>query len=169
MAEWRWIKGYEGLYQVSDGGIVRSVDRFEKCNGGIRKRKGRNLSPVMKSTGYVTVNLYSDGAMRTHLVHRLVADAFIPNELSKREVNHISGDKSDNRASNLEWVTASENIRHSFDALGRVPTGHGRLTGEQVAEIIKSNETQSAIARKFGVSRSLVGLIKQRKIYKEVS
>lgn len=168
---WKPIKGYEGRYEVSDDGQVRSMTRAEHLSDGrARTRKGRQLVLMTKRTGYQCVNLYKDGHMKTHLVHRLVADTFIPNPEQKPEVNHINGDKHDNRAVNLEWVTESENIRHAFRTNLKSGNGRGgKLSSEQIRQIRTCPDSQRIIAERYGISRSMVGLIKQRKAYKEVS
>ena len=100
---WRDIAGYEGLYQVSNCGRVKSF-----------YRGGRILKQSLKR-GYMFVELYLNTNGKIHIVHRLVAQAFIPNPLNKLEVNHINGIKTDNRVENLEWVTRSENEQHAYD------------------------------------------------------
>ena len=110
MEEWRDVPGYEGLYQVSSLGRVRAPEKRD-LRGHIRKEK-----PISQSTnwqGRPRVSLRRDGTKRVHFVHRLVALAFVPNPDEKGEVNHINGDKADNRAENLEWCTRSENMLHA--------------------------------------------------------
>lgn len=168
--EWRDVKGYEGLYLVSNKGRVRSVDKVEYSQAwNSRSRKGKLHSLTISGrTGYAQLNLYKDGAAETRTVHRLVAQAFIPNPDGKPEVNHKNGIRTDNRVENLEWVTASENVRHSFHELGREPDHHGRLSDAQVREIRAADGRQKDIGERYGISSSLVGLIKRREIYKEV-
>ena len=110
MEVWKDIEGYKGIYQVSDAGRVRSVDRI---NSRGYKRKGIILKLQDGNRGYKTVGLCKDGVMKSHLVHRLVAVAFIPNPENKPEVNHTEGNKPDNRACKLEWCTAAENSEHA--------------------------------------------------------
>lgn len=113
MEEWKDIEGFEGLYQVSDMGQVRSVDRF--CAHPIYDgyfKKGRILKPGFNGP-YYRVNLQKDGVNTVGLIHRLVAAAFIPNPENKPEVNHKKGIHTDNRASELEWSTGQENCIHS--------------------------------------------------------
>lgn len=106
--EWKSIEGYEGLYEISNLGRVRSHDRVS--NGKIRK--GRMLKQVITGGGYYHVCLSKNGVFKQCRVHRLVATAFVPNPDAKETVNHINEDKLDNRACNLEWLTLSENVRY---------------------------------------------------------
>jgi hypothetical protein len=158
---WADIAGYEGSYQVSDLGKVRSIDRVEHSDAWKKRtRCGKELSAIRsKRTGYLHVNLYKDGKMRTHLVHRLVAAAFVGKKPGDTQVNHKNGNKADNRAANLEWCTGSENVKHAFDVLKRKPSGHKRFSDSQIIEIRSSSKTQR---------ESMVGLIKQGKAYREV-
>lgn len=101
--EWRNIPGYDERYYASSDGRVLGANGL--------------LKPVRGKDGYVRVNVAYDGKFKLCLVHRLVAESFIPNPDKKAEVNHINGDKSDNRVGNLEWVTREENIRHAHKIL----------------------------------------------------
>jgi NUMOD4 motif/HNH endonuclease len=110
---WRDINGYEGLYQVSNLGNVRSLDRTIKhYTGSVSVLNGR-LKSKSNSRGYLIVGLCKNGRLKSLKVHRLVAEAFIPNPENKPEVNHLSGNKSDNNIDNLTWATPSENIYHA--------------------------------------------------------
>lgn len=97
------IKGFEGLYLITSLGRVWSV------------RRKIWLAPYDVGFGYCTVRLCDHGSSTDRKVHRLVAEAFIPNPEGKRYVNHLNGKKYDNRVSNLEWCTARENNQHASD------------------------------------------------------
>lgn len=114
MTEWRDIPGLNGDYQANDDGQIRSLDRLG-ADG--RKLKGRVLSPNRVGCGYLQVRVGNKNCY----IHRAVAMAFLQNPENKKTVNHKNGIRDDNRLENLEWATLSENIAHSFAALGRKP------------------------------------------------
>ena len=103
---WKDISGYEGLYQVSNLGRVKSLPRK-----GTRTRKERILKELT-SRKYLSINLYKDGQLKTFTIHRLVAEAFIENTNNLPEVNHKDENKLNNIADNLEWCTRSYNINY---------------------------------------------------------
>lgn len=128
--EWRDIPQYEGLYQVSNNGRIRSVERIVRRNGNTIKRlRSVVLRPQFQKNGYMFVALSKNGEVKQILVHRAVAVAFISNPLSKPEVNHINENKRDNRATNLEWMTIAENRAYGT----RIQRGvaHRDQTGEK--------------------------------------
>ena len=108
MIEWRDVPGYEGLYQVSDTGLILGLPKSTSS--------GKIIKPTINADGYLTVCLSKGNAKKTFRVNRLVALAFIPNPLYKLEVNHIDGDKANNTVSNLEWCDRSENEKHAYSA-----------------------------------------------------
>jgi len=115
---WKDIKGYEGLYQVSNLGRVKSLSR-----DGV-KNQFRDIENIMipNNTRYSRITLCNGIEKKQYSVHRLVAIAFISNPLNKKTVNHIDGNKNNNSLENLEWNTYSENLKHSFRILGRDPS-----------------------------------------------
>ena len=136
--EWRDVVGYEGLYQVSSEGRVKSLERKARhWRGGERIQKERILKPDVSKDGYLRAALYAGGKRKWFRVHRLVCEAFHENPDNKPQVNHINEDKTDNRACNLEWCTAKENCNHGSRNIRRAetqskPVGQYTLGGELV-------------------------------------
>jgi hypothetical protein len=109
------IPGYEGYYEISDLGNVKSVQRFvQHATYGSRHTPERILKLKTDKYGYIQIRLCKDRIHNHYLVHRLVALVFVPNPKNLPQVNHKFGDKSDNRASSLEWVTGKENTEHAI-------------------------------------------------------
>ena len=114
---WKDIQGYEGYYQVSNLGRVRSLDRNVQHNtkhGNVALRKGKILKCKKDLDGYSIINLSKQNNRTNKKVCRLVAQAFIPNFQNKPQVNHKDGNKSNDNVENLEWVTAKENMQHAL-------------------------------------------------------
>lgn len=112
---WKPVVGYEGYYEVSSLGAVRSVTRTLQIANHERTYVGRLLKQSVMNSGYNCIVLSVDGKLKTHLVHRLVAKAFLPESPGMSEVNHIDGNKLHNSAANLEWVDSSYNKWHAWD------------------------------------------------------
>ena len=110
---WKPIKELEGYYEVSNVGRVRSVDRTIIRHGKSRTRevvlKGKIITPHIRHDGYPFVDLYKENKRHSLVIHRLVAQAFVPNPCGRKEVDHINTIRTDSRASNLRWVNRSEN------------------------------------------------------------
>jgi hypothetical protein len=120
--EWRDIQGYEGVYQVSKQGGIRRL----------YSKKIKYIKPQNNQNGYATVRLFHFAEGKTFNAHRLVAKAFIPNPLNLATVNHINGVRNDNRVSNLEWSSYSDNHKHAYAKLGR------KLSGRALTQVINS-------------------------------
>lgn len=166
--EWRDIPEYEGLYQVSNQGRVRSLDHVvPHSNGTHRTQRGRIRRLARHRQGYLQVVLCKAGKRATLYVHRLVATVFLGECPPAHEVNHVNGDKSDNRVENLEYCTHSQNMMHADEQGLRQVAGtachFSKLTEDDVREIRRLHKqtdiSQRAIARRFGVSHVTVGCI----------
>lgn len=135
---WKDIEGYEGIYQVSNFGRVKSLGRVIDTKNGRTTVKGVIMSPCGKP--YLFVYLNKNHKSKYHAVHRLVAQAFIPNLENKPQVNHIDGNKTNNAVSNLEWVTQSENMLHAYRiGLEKSPKGRHNYWSEKKTKAIHLN------------------------------
>jgi len=124
MEIWKDIPGYEGFYQASTCGRIKSLKR--EVRFGLKYQTSyikpeKIMSPAPSQKGYYYAIFTVNGKVKHNSVHRLIALTFIPNPENKIEVNHKNGNKSDNNIGNLEWNTPSENYRHSCDVLKRKP------------------------------------------------
>ena len=151
---WKDIEGFEGIYQVSNKGQIKSLDMEVKYpTGTIRIQKGRILSRG-KRNWYHRVNLCKNGKSYPYHAHRLVAAAFLLNPDAKREVNHIDGDKTNNCISNLEWVTGSENMKHAF----KTGLNSFKVLGDSRKPIIMLDKTGKELRKFPSVSEALTFL-----------
>lgn len=142
---WKDIKGYEGLYQISDEGQVRRI------------LKGGRTRPVKSKEGslYYTVSLSKKSVYKTFSIHRLVAEHFLDRPQGTTEVNHIDGNKKNNHVSNLEWVTQHGNRVHAMERLDKFPYGKPARkvrcrsidTNEIVAEFHSVSEAAKSIGK----------------------
>ena len=136
---WKDVDGYEGFYQVSNKGRVRSVDRRDPRG---HRRRGRMLKPGCNSSGYLIVALYKNGKSKTKDVHRLVARAFIPNPESLSHVNHMDEVKDNNELSNLEWCTHKYNM--NYGTLIERISKKVRAVNIETGEVLTFNSTVEA-------------------------
>lgn len=173
---WKDIDGYEGFYQVSNLGRVRSLPRYVSDRRlGTKFLKGRDLSLTADSNGYVIVVLQRNGEKRSFKVHRLVTTAFLPNPENKPSVNHIDHNKANNCLSNLEWCTPKENTAHmhkhsrNYEAYG-FDNPSTKISEDDVIQIreLAKTRTHVSIAKLFGVSAQHVDKIVSRQRRKTV-
>lgn len=113
MEKWVHVQGYEGLYEISSYGRVRSLDHDTVHRGFKMYKKGRVLSVRRDGGGYHQYRLYKNGTSSYPKAHRMVAIAFLPNPDNMPEINHKDGDKDNNCVCNLEWVTGQRNVEHA--------------------------------------------------------
>ena len=163
---WRDVKGYEGLYQVSNMGRVKSLGRtIIKKDGRKQTVKERILKGTPDKDGYLKIGLYgSTGKQKWFQVHRLVGEAFIQNPDNKSEINHVNENKTDNRACNLEWSTRTENCNHGSrnervaKALSK-PIGQFSLDGK----LIKVWQSACEARRQTGFDQGYVSAVARGK------
>lgn len=159
------VIGYEDYYAVDEFGNVHSMVTAQGRRKCILKPHPKN--------GYLAVNLFKDGVCKHQYIHRLIAEAFIPNPNNLPEVNHIDGDKTNNRVGNLEWCSRRKNLEHAW-SIGHKCVGesHGcaRLTEDDVRTIraMRGKASGLELARQFGIAQCTVSAIQLRRIWKEV-
>ena len=131
MEIWKPLVGFEGCYEISNYGVVRSLDRYVNTFRGSRLVKGRILKGGGESNKYLNVYLATpDKKGQTYEIHRLVGKTFVPNPSNNPVINHKDGNKHNNNADNLEWVTQKENIIHSWE-LGKAHN-QGKLNRKKI-------------------------------------
>lgn len=156
---WKNIPGYEGLYQVSNLGRVRSLPRIRTQKNKLKTTdhhyKGKILKPIVTKTGYLTVNLYRHRkSTGPHRIHRLVCTTFYGEPKNgKNQVNHKNGNKKDNRVENLEWCSCRENIVHAYK--------NGLRKGSREIKImcVETGETFECMTdaeRRYGLSQGVI-------------
>lgn len=156
---WRDVVGYEGLYEVSSFGRVRSVDRIVRNRYGVRVSRGKILTPSLND-GYLFVSLCNKCKYKTKYVHRLVAEAFIPNPNNLPQINHKDETRDNNRVDNLEWCDSKYNnnygtkVQRSIDRVG-FPVSQYLPDGT----FVKSYRSTLDAARETGISRSAISTV----------
>lgn len=169
--EWRKVVGYENLYEVSNLGNVRGVDRvlFRRDRHGNPypvRVAGRTLAQTDNTNGYLRVNLSRDNHVKQAFVHRLVAEAFVPCVAGCNYVDHINANRHDNRACNLQWVNQGENVRFGYSRGNRSSVVLDKETKARIRAAISKpvRRSDGAIymsiseaARDTGVTNSCIG------------
>ena len=160
---WKDIVGYEGLYEISSIGRVKSVDRISPQGHHLPERIRK---PYIDKDGYPKVNLCKEGKVIHYPVHRLVAIAFVPNPENKPQVNHIDGNKANNCVANLEWNTDSENMLHAFRTGLKKPNHisfygecnpHCKVLDEDIPKLIEDfnfGMSRAELTAKYGIGKT---------------
>lgn len=169
--EWRSIRGYEGLYDVSNLGNIRSIERLDSRK---HKRGGFVLKRMVNRKGYYEVNLCKNGVIKPTPVHKLVMQEFSGDRPIGYDINHKDGNKLNPSFDNLEYVTPGGNVQHAFDNglnHGRKGEKHhlAKLTNKQ-ADIIREmygngGVTQRELGKMFGITQAQIGCIVRRVSY----
>lgn len=177
MEIWKSIAGYEGYYEISSCGRVRSVERCVlKVGGCIERRKSHIMSTCIKRDGYAYISLTKNKITKSRRIHRLVAETLIPNPHCLEAVDHVNGIKTDNRVENLEWCTRAENTSRAFklgltDKKGTKHHNH-KLTDCDVIHIRdlygRGKYNQYELADKFNISVTQICNIVNNKIWKHI-
>lgn len=176
---WKDIEGYEGYYQISNKGRVKSLRRKMWNGQKIYYRKEIIMKNKVKDNRYLYVGLIRHKKTRNKYIHRLVCEAFIPNPKNKATVNHRDGDVTNNYVDNLEWATQSENNKHAYDKLGKKPSPkigvknhNAKLNPKKVKQIRILYETGSfnisEISRYYNVTRPVIQSILKGKTWTHV-
>lgn len=176
MEDWRDVFGYNGIYQVSNKGNVRSLTHYCEGRKGSGKQTGRVLKQRKSHKGYLRVSLSLNKKRFNTGTHRLVALAFIDNPLNKPQVNHINGIKDDNRVENLEWCTNRENQLHAIkNKLVKYNYGqkhhNSKLTDKEVLNVRRLNEigfTNKELSEDYNISKTAMSNILRKITYKNV-
>lgn len=164
---WKDIKGYEGVYKVSNLGQILSVGRswvMPNMGFNVHKRKPKILKQQIDKDGYKYIHLWYKRKQKFYHTHTLVASAFIPNPEKKPQVNHINGNKTDNRVENLEWNTVSENVSHAFSVLKRKPSRQSAVKCIETNIVYKSATEAS---KRTGINLSCISMA-ARKVKRKV-
>lgn len=177
MEIWKDIENFEGIYQVSNMGRVRSLDRqIHYKDGRIGNFTGIILKQGVCRKGYPIVYLSKGSKKKAIKVHRLVALTFVKKHQKKNQVNHIDGDKSNNIFTNLEWCDNSENQIHAYaNGLNSVSRGESNGNNKyslsiiiELKKMLKIGKTYKEIINKLNVSKSLIYHVKSEKTWKYV-
>ncbi len=175
--EWRPVVGLEGYYEVSNYGGVRSINRtiLKHCKHKIARinLKGKTITPHLRRDGYPFVDLYKEHKRYSLVVHRLVAQAFVPNPNNRPEVDHINTIRTDARAINLRWVNRSENNLNPITRKRMIESGKGKygkpvIQYDKDGNFIASFKSIKEASRITGINKGLISsYLKGRHINKK--
>ena len=175
---WSKIPNYEKFYMASNLGRIKSIGRWvNTCGDGKRYVEERIMKPQKRPDGYLMVGLSKNNKTTSKTIHRLVLTSFLDQPPKKEFVNHIDGNKKNNKLSNLEWVDKSENAKHSF-RLGLSKPTRGELSGvsklkeKDVLDIKRralSGELAKSISNDYNISNATVYQIKNGKRWAHIN
>lgn len=170
--EWRQVVGWEGLYEISNLGKVRSIKRSIKNNLGFRSIGGGEVKPFLhKGNGYLSVNFTADGNRKQLLLHRLVLEAFVGPCPKGMEGCHNDGNRENPKAENLRWDTRKNNHADKKEHgtwQGGEASGTSRLTEDDVRYIRSSAEAIADLACRFNVSKGCIEKAKYRSTWRHI-
>lgn len=160
MEQWKDIVGYEGCYQISNHGRVKSMRRLVASRNGFRELPEKIVKPLFTKGGYLNVVGSKKQVRDTFVIHHLVAHYFIGERPPGCVIDHIDRDKTNNKVDNLRYVSASQNQRNRKD---------NKLTEEDVKNIrdLAGKESQSKLAARYGISQPMVSKVQSRKLWKD--
>lgn len=171
---WRPIKNFEGLYEVSNCGRVKSLSKTWVGGRGVIRSKDETFLKLSNNNSkkYYRAGLSKNGKCKWFSVHRLVLSAFSENVNNLPEINHIDGNKSNNNLDNLEWISVSDNTKHAFRLKLRDNTGINcpshKLNEDDIREIRSSTLPVRKLAEKYNVNRNNIYYIKKNITWKHI-
>lgn len=170
MEEWRDIKGYEGIYQVSNEGRIKSLERYVNGNGRNQCQKlikEKILNGTVCPYGYLAVTLHDENGQKQYKIHRLVAETFIPNPENKPQIDHINTITNDNRVSNLRWCTPTENTHNPITLDRIVKARQSDDFRKLISKLLKGRTFSDETIKKMSDARKGVGCVKVNQYSKD--
>jgi len=167
---WKIIDDFDGRYRVSDTGIIQSCHKWGSRTNERVKWWTRKL--LVHDRGYLYVRVNNSGGPKIKFIHRLVAESFIPNPKTLQAVNHLDGDKRNNKHQNLEWCTNKQNTKHAL-VNGLIHNGgsthpFSKLSPDEVRKIRESDEACRKAGKRFGVCAQTISNVRRRIRYSDV-
>ena len=162
---WQDVKGFEGFYQVSNLGRIKSLDRIIQQHHRNQRNvehiyKGKILKGNINKNGYIIVDLHKKGKIKKFLLHRLIAETFIPKVKGKNIINHKDNNPTNNQVNNLEWCTQSENIKYAYE-FGNKKAPHQKriIQFDRNNNFICEWESQTQIERVLGIKQANISKV----------